>query len=134
MFDRIWRNICDRMNPDLMKTQQKLKTNLINDLQVPIAFMTTASHLVSKCISILDPRCTIKCSSMSRSLFIQCRVSVCVCECVCVRTQCNCIMPRDKFCRGVGCCLASVKIIIVLSWSSGDRLHLCLLFIKMFEY
>lgn len=35
------------------------QANLINDVQVSIAFMTTTSHPVSKCVSRRDPRCTL---------------------------------------------------------------------------
>lgn len=58
----------------------KLHTNLINDLQVLIAFMTTTSHLVSKCITRFDPRCALNVPACS---------SLCLLSVVC-------LMPRDE--------------------------------------
>jgi len=96
----------------------KLQTNLINDLQVSIVFLSTSGRLVSKCIPRLDPRNT---------LYVPMCSNLCLFSAVCV-------MPRDEFHAWLGCCLASVKIIIALSAFPGDYLYLSPLFIKMFEY
>lgn len=56
----------------------KLQTNFTNDLQVWTAFMTTASHLVSKCITRPDPRWTLSVPACS-TLYLLYAEQACVC-------------------------------------------------------
>ncbi len=100
-----------------VQTFWKLQSNLINDLQVSTAFVTTASHLVSKCITRLDLRCTLNAPACSTLCLFraECDLCVCVCVCVCVCAGRNCVTLGDKFGPRVGSCLVSVKIISVLS-------------------
>lgn len=73
---------------ELIQTVWKLRqvqTGVINDLQVSIDFMTAASHLVSKCITRLDPSRTLNVPAC----FTLCLFSVdyvCLRVCACART------------------------------------------------
>lgn len=112
LFGDIWGNIYHWNSRDLWT----LQTNFANDQQVSTAFMTTAKHLVSKCTARPDPECTLNAPACSALYLFNVQ---CLSMCVCLERYC---VPEPN------CCF---KIISVLSQSSGDRLHLYLLFVKM---